>query len=407
MTPQYMCRTCRGGGRGGRGRCRRYWPKRKMLVEASVWETFHQAKSALLEALYTPLTQRPHIPAATLQSCESNRASTIELISVLTEAEHGLKAVQDDFAAAQTFLSQMRIAAKNSLSPIGALPPELVRMVLSCASEVFDPLHTLHLSHVSRMWREIILSDQRLFTRAHWGRWNHSLVKLWCARAGSQPLTLKLNHRGTCEIAHQGQRPKQDILASCVQQLERLDIHIHLPSDLRRIVRACSLKPTPLLKYMSIGACGSVDLSQFTLKQDAMPTLHELNLGEKIGPMRLEQQRPELKVFTFNLHSGDAWSRWRKMLRHFPNLEDLCVRVHTDFWSLPLPGDTVITSPFLKHLKLTIVGSPYEGGITRLLSHLSTPELRTVKLIDPSAHLCHFICEELVSTITLRASGFI
>jgi len=123
-----------------------------MLIEAPIWTAFHEARSALLDALRNSHVYHPH-DTTTPSSFEPSRdrASMVEFISDIAEAEHELRAVQDELAAAQALLFRKRVEVSVSLSPIGALPPELIRMILSHVCDASDPILVMRLSHVSRM----------------------------------------------------------------------------------------------------------------------------------------------------------------------------------------------------------------------------------------------------------------
>ena len=160
-----------------------------MLIEAPIWRAFHEARSALLDAFRNSHIYDSHV-ITTPSSSEPFRASMIEFISDIAEAEHELRAVQDELAATQALLFRKRVKISASLSPIGALPLELIRMILSHVCDASDPVLVMRLSHVSRMWREAIISNSSLFTCANWNLWNHKLVRLWRTRAGSKPVFL-------------------------------------------------------------------------------------------------------------------------------------------------------------------------------------------------------------------------
>jgi hypothetical protein len=388
-------------------------PTQRMLVEASIWKAFHEAKSALLKEL-TPSIRHPHILSATPQSRESIRTSTIELISAIIEAQHDLKAVQNELEAAQTLLSQRHAAAKNSLSPIGALPPELIHMIVLYASDVSDPLQVLHMSHVSKTWRETVISDPTLFTCADWDHWNHSLVTLWCTRAGSQPLTIRLGHNAICETAKYGKRKLRGRLISCLPQLGRLHIHdANISSLVYAMVQGtidfCLIKPAPLLTHLSIHADAPFDYPytshSFNINQDTIPALCALNLGDNLGPVHLGP-RSKLKAFAFSMLSVDMWSKWRVMLRGFPNLEDLRIGAPSglDMMSPSGHDSPATVLPSLKHLELSDLEISSETGLIRLLEHLVTPGLRAVTVSYPLPESCQFIYGGLVS-ILLKSSG--
>lgn len=386
-----------------------------MLIEASIWNAFHEAKGALLEALRSSPTGPPHVLSAVPRSRETIRASTAELIFAITDAQRELQAAQDELEAAQTLLSQWHFAAKNSLSPIGALPPELIYMIMSYASEEPNPLHVLRISHVSKLWRRVVISDPTSFTCADWERWNDNLVELWCTRAGSQPLTIGLGHSAMCEIVDNRRSKLNHLLTSRIPQLRRLDIH-GIPSfseydRAQRIIDICSSEPAPLLKHMRIHIGNPWDCphdsQSLEVEQNAMPAFCVLDLGDNIGPVHVGR-RDKLKAFAFNMYSVGIWPRWRRMLHGFRNLEDLCIRAPRNLDSMfpPQPNSPTAALPSLRHLELVDVEIRSEMGLIRLLAHLTTPGLRAVTLSYPQPLACQYIYEGLVS-IFLSASGFV
>lgn len=87
-----------------------------------------------------------------------------------------------------------------SLRAVGVLPPEVIREIVShtivgthARRDIF-----FHLSHVSRLWREVVTGFSELFTEANWDKWPVWLLDTWCSRAG--PHLLKFYLRDSVRI---------------------------------------------------------------------------------------------------------------------------------------------------------------------------------------------------------------
>lgn len=335
----------------------------------------------------------------------------IEFISDIAEAEHELRAVQDELAAAQALLFRKRVEVSASFSPIGALPPELIRMILSHVCDASHPILVMRLSHVSRMWREAIISNSSLFTCANWDLWNHMLVRLWCTRAGSKPLTIKLGADAMCDIInHEGGRRLCDVFTSCVPQLRHLHIQDvgerGLMQDAIDFINF-SCAPAPLLTHMTLRIDERRPFQprfiSFCRRLSQMPALRVLDLGEYIHPDYMEM-RPQLKSLSFVFPDPFAFSPslLGDILGGLGNLEYLCVRMSADGQDFRDDSSGIILSS-LKHLKLANAHMPSRDGLFWLLDHLTTPQLEAVTLFDFRPTACWNVYEKLVSRIFLRA----
>ncbi|KAF8307808.1 hypothetical protein DL93DRAFT_1981248 [Clavulina sp. PMI_390] len=81
-------------------------------------------------------------------------------------------------------------------SPIGRVPPEVLRIIIVLAvSHPGDSRTVLRASHVSRKWRDVVLATSELFTHADWDHWHVELLRGWYERSKQRPLTITLGHR--------------------------------------------------------------------------------------------------------------------------------------------------------------------------------------------------------------------
>jgi len=165
-----------------------------MLIDSTFWRRFYQAKDALFTALLVPNAPPfPHILSTPRSQHHAIRTETTKWISSLLELEHGLEVIQREVKRVHKTISQQRMVAEMSLRPIGVLPPETIReIVLHTVEGPHDHRQILRLSHVSTLWRDVVLGISTLFTQANWNEWPTSLVDIWCSRAGSRLLKVFL-----------------------------------------------------------------------------------------------------------------------------------------------------------------------------------------------------------------------
>ena len=383
-----------------------------MLVDSSLWTAFHEAKSALLEALCAIPTQQSHTFAASPESRESTRTSISELVSAISEAERELKVVQDEFVIAQNLLSQKRVTAKRSLSPIEALPPELICRIVSTSCEASNPIHTLRVSHVSRAWRDVVISTQSLFTCADWNRWRSSLVQLWCARAGTLPLTMQLGVGEKYGIISYN-CPRYELFKNWFPRLERLDIDaekerlVATRTSVSDAINHYLKNPTPLLTHLRIRLETRFPVSSavFRVQPDQIPVLRVLDLGAGIR-FKFKEPHRRLRVISFSLSMPTDWDRWARALRDLPNLKELAITLDSTFPVVITHqgASRKIRLPYLRTLKITDGPIGHELPLLSIVDQLAAPGLNAVTLCDANTTVCRSMCNILVSVISTRIS---
>jgi len=233
------------------------------------------------------------------------------------------------------------------------------------------------------------------------------LVRLWCTRAGSKPLTIKLGADAMCDIInHEGGRRLCDVFISSVPQLR----HLHIQDvDERGLMQDAmdfinfSCAPAPLLTHMTLRIEKWDSFGPRHISFCRCPSLRVLDLGDNICPLYMEM-RPQLKSLSFVFPDSSAFppSLLGDTLGGLDNLEYLCVGIVADEqdWTDESSG---IFLPSLKHLKLVNVNMPSEDGLFWLLDHLTTPRLEAITLFDFGPTACWNVYEKLVSRIFLRA----
>ena len=174
--------------------CSHVYSQEVMLIDSSLWPPLHQAKDALFTALLNRCQEPPaRVFSAPPSQRHAIRTQTNEKISALLELERELEAIQREFKQAYEMISQQRAAAELCLWPIGALPFDVIREIaLYTVEGRHDHRQILDLSHVSKQWREAVLSISWLFTEANWDEWSPLWIDTWCSWAGPRLLKVYL-----------------------------------------------------------------------------------------------------------------------------------------------------------------------------------------------------------------------
>jgi len=104
------------------------------------------------------------------------------------------------------------------------LPPEIIRkIVIHTIKGPRAYRQIIHLSHVSKLWRDAVLGISALFTEARWGRWPLTLVETWCSRAGSRLLKIRVDDALLDSMCGTYGGPYQELLRKCAVQVGNLE----------------------------------------------------------------------------------------------------------------------------------------------------------------------------------------
>lgn len=139
-----------------------------MTVEESLLTAFHEAKQALFAALHGQCQPIVHTLSVPPSHRAAVRTTNRNSIPALLELERGLEALQLEVKEVHGIISRQRAATQMSLEPIGRLPPELIQEIVAwtTADRLQDYRQILHLSHVSKLWRNVVIGFSSLFTHA-------------------------------------------------------------------------------------------------------------------------------------------------------------------------------------------------------------------------------------------------
>ena len=251
-----------------------------MLIDSSLWPPFHQAKDALFTALLNICQEPPaRVFSAPPSQRHAIRTQANENISALLELERELEVIQRELKQAYEMVSQQRAVTESCLWPIGALPFDVTREIaLYTVEGRHDHRQILNLSHVSKQWREAVLSISWLFTEANWGGWSPLLIDTWCSRAGPHSLkvTLRRHYLGGASGSS-----RFELLQKLSTQVSKLEILVS-PRVGETVNRAMNGLQMPSLQYLRVASVGN-EMPEFHLQNVPMLRVLELtNLGLRI-----------------------------------------------------------------------------------------------------------------------------
>lgn len=168
-----------------------------MTVDPSLWQAFHSAKDALLDALRSSAaeTNYPHV----LSRPPTERSDALRIIhqgiAEFDEQQRQLESAKDDLSETIGCIARGVQRAHQSTSPVGVLPPELLRNIIHHSVDRQNHKEILSLASVCSLWRAVVHAERSLFAEANWANWNVELLDLWNARSRGCPLHVRINEK--------------------------------------------------------------------------------------------------------------------------------------------------------------------------------------------------------------------
>ena len=130
-----------------------------------------------------------HTPSGSPATRDAHRKATTKVVSALLAAESKLEALHQEAKDIQQSISRHRVAAQNALAPVALLPPELIREIVDLTVRgPWDYTQILNLSHVSRLWRDVVLQFPAPFTYVDFLRWPLLMIETWFLRSSEHHL---------------------------------------------------------------------------------------------------------------------------------------------------------------------------------------------------------------------------
>jgi hypothetical protein len=353
-----------------------------MLVDPSLWTTFHQAKDALLNALReVPSVNDIHVTPPPIGAVPP--ASMNSLIQAISEAEHEIEIAQNELSSVQSYLAHSRAIVTNWSSSLAMLPYKLVQEIVAYAIITPDQQHRIMwLSHVSKRWREAVLAMPWLFTTADWNAWPCPLVELWCQRAGTQPLNISLGDRAIDQLRDGRGSELMRLLNSCTSRWGELEIcfndvrlqHEGVAEAVGRLLRGSA----PLLHRLTL----------FTFKRESGTTLvvmfdcpPPLNVSLSGVWASFGACSTSVTDLTLQLSRMDALSRVADVVSSCPLIQKL--KLDFAYYSEGHFGftDTRTTQAMLSslvHLELHNIRTNFVKDIGQILRRFNIPNLNSI-----------------------------
>ena len=329
-----------------------------------VWLPFRQAKAAFLVALSD---RHQSLPTHAFPSPQRRavRTEVDALISSLEELDDELKDIQREIHQVRNSIFQRKAAAITSLQPIAMLPHEIIReIVVHTIEGPWAYRQIMHLSQVSNLWRDVVLSISALFTRANWDRWPFELVDAWCSRAGSHLLTIQMGGNSLRRMDDVSGDPYRALLNKFAVQIGRLELLCEGMS--RAASRVLSLR-MPSLHHLSISRAHPV------MESENFPMLRALLLILSKPVIATPLHATRLHYFFVDLRDDGV-----HILSQLPHLQHLKFTIAGE--DIQWATEQHIVLPSLISLEVTWVNRADVNGILFVLNLLSLPELQTIVL---------------------------
>lgn len=282
------------------------------------------------------------------------------------------------------------------MSPSEHLPPELLRKIVTWAVDgPHDRRHILHLTHVSRLWREVVFTLPGLFTEADWDNWRLPLLELWCSRVtATRTLTIRLDgltiRRMNNEVVSNSQF---NFLRGISARWGKLNINMCLTSRTLSDSLGCLAGiRMPSLQYLKLNNSGNEQMGMVRAELTDMPQLRVLHLSNILPPSNSPLFRLTDLVYSFR--SPILLEQWRVVLSNLPNLRHLSLaspRVLND------GEDLDIQLPSLDSLELRSIHVEELKFLRVFFASSFTPNLHTLVLTFTTHGLCKSVLQLLVT----------
>lgn len=249
----------------------------------------------------------------------------------------------------------------SSITPIGSLPTELLLAILCFAVKPSEQKRIVDLMRVCRLWRDVIYSEQRLFSEADWEQWSAKDIRNWCLRAGETPLVVRLLSSHLKNYRYHGQ-DMRSVIQSTKSSWSALKFSIGRPiggSNIGVLPETMFGDNLPLLKKL-LYKCRGDDDSIPIFPEIMAPLLHTLVWRSFQLPTSrpLSEAYPKLRSVDLEIDSWANWHRWLTLLEQCEAVTELALRARSGFaFSPPNEDASQMTIPrvVLKWLKsLTI-----------------------------------------------------
>ncbi|KAF8316047.1 hypothetical protein DL93DRAFT_2166289 [Clavulina sp. PMI_390] len=278
------------------------------MVQQSLWDTIEAVISELSRSVISTFhdpsfTQAEHI--LTLIPTQRERASAAINVckAEVSRCKQQLDATQQRLRELENLCISIENGLDTCLSPIGALPLELVQHIAHFTVE--SPRHArqiMVLSQVSPKWRAAIFTMSRLFVAPNWG-WAEDVLASWLSRTGTRLLHPYIavddsDSGKSLDIFSQTILPYLHRTQSLHIKLDGYSKDSEFPSSFSEMFQSRSL---PLLESLIITGQG---LGKFSLNPDQTPHLQTLHSSGR-PLVLLSEQKPVFNSLGWRVKSTE------------------------------------------------------------------------------------------------------
>lgn len=210
-----------------------------MALDPTLWQSFYRTQDALLLALRSSIARMTSKDVLSERRAERDRA-----LHGLRDHQKRIADLSKNIMSMQEELEEMKRAlvkgigrVQGSLSPIGMLPPELLRDIILYAAQPRDHRMIMSMSSVCDLWRAAVISERSLFSEANWDDWPIDVLVAWCSRARGSPLTIRLGTKACHRLFPENTRRQSDTLIQLLESTrsswQALHVHMRFFMDFR------------------------------------------------------------------------------------------------------------------------------------------------------------------------------
>lgn len=355
-----------------------------MTIDPTLWEAFHRAKNNIFAAFKEDLAQTTsHIllrkPADRVdaQSAVQNREVD------LNEDLQKVILVEKEFLSLKGYAVKAIARVQNSLSPIAALPIELLTDILT-RLEPREHKAILTLASVCDLWRDVMHNARLLWSDADWNAWPLELLEVWCSRARGYPMTVRLAEDGVNAIY--SSPGFTHLLQSTKRDWNVLESNMSTSWNNANETWCCtvytSLFKDPLPSLVSLSFVGPPPSRWDTpaeLPMLSAPNIHTL-AWKGAFPPPFSEPLPHLRNISLTPTSWSQWWALLPALASSPHINQMAI----SYSYLPYPrfrrdNHPKLTYPSLDTIEILGFGDDH---VPYSLGTMSFPKLSEIVIVD-------------------------
>lgn len=281
--------------------------------------------------------------------------------------------------------------ARQSTSPVGVLPPELLRDIIHHSVGPRNHKEILSLASVCSLWRAAVHNERTLFADANWAAWNIELLELWNVRSRGCPLHVRINNDVFTRLSDDRYARTIESTLSRWASLSFEEFSCAYNSSLE-----------PLQKLFNQSPLNSLSSLIYMILHDDRLKFHAPNLISLrcYGPLPILTSHP--KHMSLSLYHPREWVSAQTFLslsacQSLTELHIDLAELEDDDW----PGPVELAFTSLRHLCLN---RAYGREVMGALGLATLPVLQDITLCRP---MDPFNSEEAMAALALLVSLYV